>query len=146
MITFSKQIKMNYTKLYLIITVILTTLTIFSACQETIEERAQREVNEFTQKNCPTPIINNSRIDSLTFDEKTRTIVYYRTLFNEADNKREIEENKDVLKAALLEEFRTSTSMRLYIDANFNFRLIYYSAKNPKDIIYETFISSEELK
>lgn len=44
-------------------------LLTFTACHhETIEERAAREAKEYTQKMCPTPVVNFTRTDSMVFD------------------------------------------------------------------------------
>ena len=54
---------------------ILSVLTVMmlASCHESIEERAQREAREFTERYCPTPVVNYTRTDSVAFDMKSKT-------------------------------------------------------------------------
>ncbi len=56
-------------KLYILIALSL----LASSCQKSIEDRAEQEAREYTEKLCPTPIQNYTRTDSLTFDRESKT-------------------------------------------------------------------------
>ena len=36
-----------------------------SACRNSLEERAAQECKEYTEKKCPTPVVNDTRMDSM---------------------------------------------------------------------------------
>ena len=56
----------------------LSLLTLlFVSCHESLEERAEREAREYTERNCPTPVVNFSRTDSVRFDREARNYIYY---------------------------------------------------------------------
>ena len=57
----------------------------FAACQESLEEKAAREAELYTKKNCPSLIAKNMTMDSLTFEANTHTLHFYYTLSGEAD-------------------------------------------------------------
>ena len=42
--------------------------TSLMCCQESLEDRAAKECKEYTQKHCPTPMVNNTRMDSMTYE------------------------------------------------------------------------------
>ena len=73
------------------IIILLVGVAMLTACHESLEERAEREAKEFTEKNCPTPVRENTRTDSLTYDKESRTIGYWYTLCGQADNAEAIE-------------------------------------------------------
>lgn len=118
--------------------------TIFSAlavillasCHENIEERAQREAREFTERFCPTPVVNYTRTDSVTFDMKSRTYTYYCSVTDIMDNPDIINQNKDNIKNGLLESIIGNTQIKVYKDAGFNFAYILHSAKKPGKVLF----------
>lgn len=97
------------------------------ACQETMDERCAREAREYTEKNCPTLVGEGVTMDSLIFDQPTRTLTYNYTVEGRIDSA-EILQQYD-MKALLLKELKNSTSMKAYKEAGYNFRYVYYSAK-----------------
>lgn len=106
-------------------------------CQESLEDRAAKECKEYTQKHCPTPMVNNTRMDSMTYEPQTRTIHYYYSIYSEGDNKANVEANKQLLQQILLNGIKTDTASKLYKEAGFNFRFTYRSGKNPKTILLD---------
>lgn len=106
-------------------------------CQESLEDRAAKECKEYTQKHCPTPMVNNTRMDSMTYEPQARTIHYYYSIYNEGDNKANVEANKQLLQQILLNGIKTDTASKLYKEAGFNFRFTYRSGKNPKTILLD---------
>jgi len=67
----------------------------FSSCQASLDDQAEKEAREYTRKNCPMVMGPNQRIDSMTFDRKTRTISYCYTLFGEIDDPTIMAQNKE---------------------------------------------------
>ena len=108
-----------------------------TACQKSLEERAEQEAREYTRKYCPTPIDNFSRTDSMVFDKANRTYIYYCTLTDQMDNKEIIDSKKDVLSNGLLESIKGSTYLKDYKDAGFGFRYIIRSEKNPSQVLFD---------
>ena len=112
--------------------VIVLFAMVIAACQESLEDRCEREAKEYTAKNCPAKMDSNLRIDSLTFDRKTHTLHYHYTLTDFADR-------PGVLEAAgaedlLRKELKNTTTMKTYKDQGYNFRYTYRSEKDPKTI------------
>jgi len=134
-----------YMKIKSIMAIMAISVVALAACQESVDERAAREAKEFTRKNCPTPIVNNTRIDSLVYEESTHTIHYYRTLFNDADNADAIRNNEAALREALVREFKSSASIKMYVEAGMNFKLTYHSGSNPQQVLYGTTLSAADI-
>lgn len=123
----------------------LLAVTTLTACKhENMEDRAYREAREFTRKYCPTPVRDYTRTDSMAFDPQTRTLVYYYSLMNEADNERVIELNKDKMHQNLLNGLINATNLKAYKDASFNFRYVYHSGSNPQKILYEASFAKKD--
>ncbi|OYP41180.1 hypothetical protein CIK90_00300 [Prevotella sp. P5-126] len=111
----------------------------FSACQETLEQRCQREAQAYTEKNCPALIAKDVTIDSLTFDKQSHTLCYAYTLGGVLDDSAIV--NKSELKQQMLMDLRNATSLKIYKEAGYNFRYVYYSRKQQGqkllDVIYK---------
>lgn len=96
-------------------------------CQESLEDRCEREAKEYTKKHCPTSVGKNIMMDSMTFDKTSHTISYAYTLGGELDDSAVV--NGSNSKALLLEQVKNSANLRLYKEAGYSFRYIYYSGK-----------------
>ncbi len=120
-------------KLYILIALSL----LASSCQKSIEDRAEQEAREYTEKLCPTPIQNYTRTDSLTFDRESKTFNYYTSLFDLMDDEEIIKANKQQLHDDLLKAIVSSTQLKAYKDCGFSFRYIIRSGKNPRKIHYD---------
>ena len=110
-------------------------LLLLSACQESLEDRCARETKEYTRKNCPAKMDNNSILDSLTFERDTHTLHYYYRLTGFADNDSIVEK----LDAAniLKNELRNTTTLKLYKDNHYRFAYTYRSEKDPKKVLLD---------
>ena len=122
--------------------VIAVLTAILSACQESLEDRCERESKEYTAKNCPAQLEKNVRIDSLTFERKTHTLHYHYTLTGFADQ-------EGVLEAAnainvLKKELKNTTTMKTYKDNKYNFRYTYRSQKDPQKIWLEVTFTEKD--
>ena len=51
----------------------ISTATLFACNHATLEDRAEKEARDFTERYCPTPVQNMQRTDSIVFDRDTRT-------------------------------------------------------------------------
>ena len=126
----------------LIYTVIaLMTLT---SCQESLEDRSDREAKRYTKKNCPAKIGENTTIDSLVFERATHTMHYYYTLSGKADNPA-IKDNADISNM-LLEQVKNATTTRIYKEAGYNFTYTYHSAKNKGEVLFERTFTKKDYK
>ena len=117
---------------------ILIMLSLFTGCHESLEKRAAREAREFTQKSCPTPVVDNVRTDSLAFEPQTRTLHYYYSLCNRADDPRIVSAKRKELHESLLQSVKNSPQIKAYKDAGFSFCYTYYSSGHPGKILFET--------
>lgn len=127
------------------ILLLLTVCAAFAACgHESIDDRAAREAKEFTRKNCPTPPINNTRTDSMTFDRDTRTLTYYMSLTGVADNAEAINANREQMHQALLNALVNATNLKAYKDASISFRYVYRSDSNPGTVLYDALFTKKE--
>ncbi len=121
----------NYVLIFLI------AFTAFSCKQKSLDERAEREARDYTSKYCPTPIKDFTRTDSMTFEKSTRTIHYYYSLFDQADNEEAIEQKRGELRDVLLQSLKSNTDLRIYKEEGFNFALTYHSGSQPQKIVFE---------
>ena len=121
-------------KKLLIFTIVLVAL---SGCHESLEDRAARETKEYTEKNCPTPTVNFTRMDSITVDKSSRTVNYYYTLCDKADDTEIINKQKDELRKTLLKSLKASTQLKVYKQAGFNIKYVYHSEKSPSTTLFE---------
>lgn len=119
-------------------------MLVLAGCHESLENRAAREAKEYTDKNCPTPTVNNTRMDSIAFDKETHTISYYYTLCNTSDNAEIINRESDKLKKALLDGVKESTHLKAYKEAGFHIRYVYHSEKQPRQTLFEVVLTSKD--
>ena len=114
----------------------------FYACQETLEEKAIREAQLYTKKNCPSQIAENIIIDSLVFEASTHTLHYYYTLTGIADSAGLL--NQDEARSSLLKELKNTTSMAGYKEAGYQFAYSYRSQKDPETMLFETVFTQKD--
>ena len=112
-----------------------------SACQQTLEERAAREAQVYTDKNCPAQLGEYLVMDSMTFDVQTHTFCYdYRFMGLMDTTAHDTEEMYRQLHDAL----KNTTTLKVYKDAGYNFRYVYRSQKHPDTIIFEATFGKED--
>ena len=115
---------------------------IFTACQESLEDRCERDAKEYTRKQCPATIDKYTIIDSLTFERATHTIHYYYRLTGAADEAQMIKEIDAV--NTLKQTLKNSTSVKTYKDKKYRFAYTYRSAKDPKKILLEVVFTDKD--
>ena len=120
----------------------LLCVTLLTACQESLEDRCEREAKEYTKKHCPALIADDIVMDEMTFDKATHTIAYIYTVKGELDDSVVINSNDP--RKRLLEQVKNTPNLKLYKDAGYNFRYTYYSAKENGTKLFEaTFRKSD---
>lgn len=108
-----------------------------SACHKSLEDRAAQECKEYTEKKCPTPVVNDTRMDSMVFEPSSRTIHYYYSLVGNADNEQAVNAKKSELRKALRDALKADTGTKGYKDAGFNFRYTYRSSKSSSKVLLD---------
>ena len=109
-----------------------TAMLLGISCQESLDERCERETREFNEKKCPAKIADGVTIDSLVFEKEKRTLHYFYTFSGTADDQDII--NKANPRKLLIDEVRNSTSIKTYKDNGFSFRYTYWSASTKKKL------------
>ena len=104
-----------------------------SACRNSLEERAAQECKEYTEKKCPTPVVNDTRMDSMVFEASSRTIHYYYSLVGKAD----VHAKRAELRKALLDALKADPGSKGYKDAGFNFQYTYRSGATPSKVLMD---------
>ncbi|WP_028903683.1 hypothetical protein [Prevotella sp. P6B4] len=114
---------------------------LLTACQESLEDRAERDAKDYTRKHCPTAMDETTIIDSLTFERDTRTVHYYYRLTGVADD---ANLNKDEAVNTLKQSLKNSTAVKAYKDAKFRFAYTYHSEKDPKKILLDVVFTDKD--
>lgn len=134
------------TKIGIISLSALLSLTIFTSCHRTtLEDQAEKVAQEYTERNCPTPVQDMTITDSITFDRSTKTFNYYYTLTDKADDAAAIAKAKGKLTKNLIKSVKENTSMKVYKDAGYNFHYIYRSQKSGQTL-YEHLVTKKDYK
>ena len=131
MLTFVTAKSLFIVKKYLFF---ISCLALFTACHESLEEKAAREAKEFTAKNCPVKVSENIVNDSMTYDTRTKTIHYFYTISGTSDT---TTINRKQAKEELIKGVKSSMSIRTYKENGFNFAYTYYSAKHKGKILID---------
>ena len=118
-----------------------------TACHhESLEDRAEREAKEFTQKSCPTPVVNFQRTDSTVFYKDTKTYTCYCSFTDKLDNKEVVEKIKKELHKSLLEAMRNNTSLKKMKEPKFNFEYIIHSDKDKNTVLFHDKFTPKDYK
>ena len=118
------------------------TAILFVACQESLEDKCEREAKEFTRKNCPAMIAQEIMMDSMTFERATHTIHYYYKLTGQSD--RSDAYNMEEAAKMLKEGLKNTTSVQTYKNEGYNFTYTYRSEKDPKTIWLEVKLTKKD--
>ncbi len=122
--------------------IVMTAL--LAGCQETLEERGAREARDYTEKHCPAPIAHQVTMDSMTFDKTSHTFGYYYTLSGSLDDSAYINRNNP--REMLLQQVRNSTNLKIYKDADYNFRYVYSSTKHKGVTLFDETFKPKDYK
>lgn len=119
----------------LLVAMLIAAMPMLLSCQESFEEKAQREAMNYTRKYCPTPVINFMRTDSVTFDKKKRLYTYFCTFVDKADNQEIIDKNKGTISEAFRNTLKESVTMKKYLDLGVKFRMVGRSDKDKRKVL-----------
>ena len=115
-------------------------------CQESLEDRAAREVDEYTQKFCPVKVNDNTFLDSMTFDKNTHTLVNHFSILTDSTSAQRAVEKADLIKSQLIEEVRNDTSKKRFKEEGYSFRFVARSYEDKSVILYDNTIRPEDYK
>lgn len=128
------KISTNIRKAAAVALMVITAVSL-SSCHESLEERAEREAKEYTEKYCPTPPQNDVITDSMTFDKATKTQTYYLRFTGIIDNVEAIREHGKELEDGMLRNIRNNAQLQVFKDAGFTFVYVCRSEKNPEAVL-----------
>lgn len=110
----------------------------------TPEEYAKQQAKAFTEKNCPSPVKNDIRTDSLVFEENTRTLHYYYSLFGDLDNPDSLKGRGDGMRDRMLQSLKKAGNMDEFKKAEMNFKYTYHSSSKPDTVLFEAVFRPSE--
>ncbi|MBR0275795.1 MAG: membrane lipoprotein lipid attachment site-containing protein [Prevotella sp.] len=118
-------------------TIFLALLAVLlTSCRESLEDRAAREAETYTEQTCPYRMDEFTTLQAVKFDKATHTFTNEYTLRGDAD--RELSEaEKENIRTALEKSLQNDTKQRVYREAGYSYRYVYYSESAPKTIIFE---------
>lgn len=108
-----------------------------TSCHKSIEDRAEKEAREYTEKYCPTPVNNFTRTDSVVFYKATKTYHYYCSFTDKMDDEAIIEQNRKKIDDDLLTAIKESTALKQYKEAGFTFAYTCHSARQPQKVLFK---------
>ncbi len=115
----------------------------FTACQESLEERAAREAREVTENKCPMPVGDNMMLDSIVFDIPTLTQSQYFRFIGDNDNDSVVYALQDA-KRILVAELKSTPTYRSLMNKGVSFRYVYRSNKNPEKTYLDITLTKED--
>ena len=118
-------------------------LCTLAACQESFDQRLQRESKDYTANHCPQEAESGTRLDSLTYDMKSRTYTMWYTL--DGANEEIFCENLSQIHEQLLLRVETDEKNKPMKEHQVNFRFVYRSQKSGSTI-YDTTVKYIEYR
>ena len=105
-------------------------VTFFISCKRTtFDDKISVDTKEFTQKNCPQELDSYTRMDSMSYDRKSRTINYYYAVKDLPDvDSIYTESTIEDFRSDLLEDIRTSIPLKEHKEEGISFRYVYVSS------------------
>lgn len=128
------------------ILVLLLAAATLTACHESLADKAEREAREYTRKNCPTPVNNFQRTDSLVFDRKSETYYYYCSFTGVLDDATVVNKVSHQLDDGILRGLREAPSLKAYKEAGFSFAYVCRSEKDPSKVLYKRVFTAKDYK
>lgn len=120
-------------QIFLVLAVVALTMT--SCRHESLEDRATKDAAEMTRKQCPTPYRNDVRVDSVVFNNMTKSFVYYCSIRNRLDDKSLIDKHRSEIVDEYRKQVAGTPSIKVYRQAKFRFEYVFRSAKTGKVIL-----------
>ncbi|WP_238312019.1 hypothetical protein [Segatella paludivivens] len=82
----------------------------------------------------------------MTFENSSRTIIYYCSFSDKMDNADIINKNNKKIIDGLKKGISDNTGIKGYIDGGLNFRYVVHSKKNPQQILFKHDFNNKEIK
>ncbi|MBQ8158921.1 MAG: hypothetical protein IJ081_07890 [Prevotella sp.] len=124
------------------ILIFLLTAGLLSACQESLEKRAERTLQDYSEKNCPMQLSESIVMDSCAFETDSHTLHYFYTFMGNMDNDSTL--NTSSMRQLLLDALKNETTTRVFKEAGYSFKYTYYSQKQKGKILFETVMAKED--
>lgn len=122
----------------------IAALLLTTSCQDSLEDKAEKEAKTYTRKNCPVALTDNITLDSMTFDRATHTFGYYYTMSGKLDSDQS--EHFELMRSQLLSGLKNMTAARTYMDEGYAFRYVYRSQSEPGTVRFETLFTESDYK
>lgn len=116
---------------------------LFVACQESFDQRLQREAKEYTERHCPMEPEPGTRLDSTTYSPQKQTYTLWFTLSN--SNEQVLFGREDMLRRQLIEQLRSDVDYKALKDKGINFNYVYRSAASGRTL-YETTLTVKDYR
>ena len=131
-----------------VLTILCFGILLLGSCKrETKDERFRREYEQFTLKECPKDMNPYTRMDSICYDIKSRTLTEYYTVSDFLDDDSlYTEEVIEDYRTNLLKELKGSIQMKPYKDESINFSYLYRSITSGKVLLEVTFTPEDYSK
>ena len=115
---------------------------LLAACQEKMEDRADRDARETTEKRCPMRLNSDGSIilERINFDKPTLT--WRQDFLIDLDSASSIDDID--LRGVLLQELKNMPSYKPYMNNGFKFQYVYCRMSNPKDTIINLTLTPED--
>ena len=117
-------------------------LLFLTACQESLEQVAERTLKEYTQKNCPQQMGETVVMDSCRFEADTHTLHYFYRFQGAMDN--DSVQDPVNMRQLLIGALKNETSTRDFKKAGYSFQYTYRSDSNPEKVLFDTRITKED--
>jgi len=114
------------------------------SCQESLEDRAAREAEEYNRKFCPQRVDDNSRLDSFTFDKASHTFTRHFTITADSLSAQRAQAKHLEIRNALIEEVKGDMSTKVYKEHGYSFRFVARCDFDPSLVLYDATITKEE--
>lgn len=115
--------------------ILLLLALVCSSCQESLEDKAERQAKDYTRKYCPTPLQNHTRTDSIVFNKQRRVYTYHLSLYDELDSQEVIDKHRSEIVSMLQQSLRESTGLKGFVEAGFRFEYVCRSGSDSKKIL-----------
>ena len=122
----------------------LTARLLLGACQEKMEDRAERDARETTAKRCPMRLTDDGSIilERITFDKLSHT--WKQDYLIAVDSTAAVSITE--MRKLLLQELKNAPSYKPYMDNRFNFRYVYCRMENPKDTVCDITLKEKDYR
>jgi len=116
---------------------------VLASCHESMEDKAAREMAEYTQKNCPVEVGKGVSLDSMYFNRDAKELCYCYTLSG-ANDTTLTDDFKKQQREALINSVRNAPSLKAYKEAGLNFRYTYYSQKEKGKVLFDCLMGEKD--